>query len=95
MKPNEYRMWPNGPTIELPAGYYWDASAQEVVKNDLTWRGDLMALWRLQQGGSEKNPELCPKCGEPMIWVEASDFTGWSCMRTPLCVVRLPSLKEP
>jgi hypothetical protein len=48
MKKNEYLMWPNGPTIELPAEYHWDAAAQEIVKNDLTWRGDLMAFWKLQ-----------------------------------------------
>ena len=91
MKKNEYRMWPNGPTIELPAGYHWDAATQEVVKNDLTWRGGLIALWRLQQGfGVEKNPEICPQCGQPLTWVEASDFLGWSCMSTPLCCFRLP-----
>lgn len=48
-KKNEYLMYPNGPTITLPAEYHWDASAKEVVRNDLTWRGDLMAFWRHQQ----------------------------------------------
>jgi hypothetical protein len=31
----------------------------------------------------------CGKCGQPMQWVEASDFLGWSCMRTPCCVFRI------
>jgi hypothetical protein len=25
-----------------------------------------------------------------MIFVEASDFRGWSCMETPRCVFRIP-----
>jgi hypothetical protein len=48
MKKNEYLMWPNGPTIELPEGYYWDIAAQEVVTNDKTWRGGLMDFWKRQ-----------------------------------------------
>jgi hypothetical protein len=51
MKKNEYLMWPNGPTIELPAEFHWNAATQEVVKNDLTWRGDLPAFWKLHHGG--------------------------------------------
>jgi len=50
MKKNEYRMWPNGPPIELPAEYHWDSIKQEVVKNDLSWRGDLLAFRKLQHG---------------------------------------------
>jgi hypothetical protein len=46
---NEYLMWANGPLIELPDEYYWDIAAQEVVMNDLTWRGDLAAFWSRQQ----------------------------------------------
>lgn len=38
-------MWPNGPTIELPDEYHWDVTSQEVVKNDLSWRGNLQAFW--------------------------------------------------
>ena len=34
--------------------------------------------------------EPCEKCGKPMIFVEASDFRGWSCMDTPCCVFRIP-----
>lgn len=30
----------------------------------------------------------CPKCGKPLIYVTASDFTGYSCMSTALCVHR-------
>jgi hypothetical protein len=48
MKKNEYFMWPNGPTILLPSEFHWDAVTREVVKNDLSWRGDLMAFWKLQ-----------------------------------------------
>jgi hypothetical protein len=46
----EYRMWPNGPTIELPDEYHWDSIKQEVVRNDHSWRGDLLAFWKLQHG---------------------------------------------
>jgi len=31
----------------------------------------------------------CAVCGKPMIRVHASDFDGWSCMESPLCVYRL------
>jgi hypothetical protein len=48
MKKNEYLMWPNGPTIELPREYHWDSIKQEVVKNDHSWRGDLLAFWKLR-----------------------------------------------
>lgn len=49
MKSNTYTMWPTnptGPTIVLPATHHWDAGTQEVVANDLSWRGDLMAWYR-------------------------------------------------
>jgi hypothetical protein len=45
-KKNEYRMWPNGPTIVLPDDYHFDSATQEIVANDLSWRGDLMAWWK-------------------------------------------------
>ena len=48
---NEYRMWANGPTIELPDEYHWDAETQHVVMNDLTWRGSLMEFWKRCQSG--------------------------------------------
>ena len=35
-------------------------------------------------------PVKCEKCAKPMIFVEASDFRGWSCMETPRCVFRIP-----
>lgn len=43
---NTYKMWPNGPEITLPKTHHWDAEKQEVVANDLSWRGDLMAWWK-------------------------------------------------
>ena len=36
----------------------------------------------------------CEKCDKPMIFVEASDFRGWSCMDTPFCVFRIPLPNE-
>ena len=45
---NEYIMWPNGPTIELPDGFHWDIARQEVVKDDGSWRGGLKAYLNYQ-----------------------------------------------
>ena len=57
MKKNEYRMWPNGPTIELPRDYHFEAATQENVKNDLTWRGNLAAWWKLGQETAKARPK--------------------------------------
>jgi hypothetical protein len=59
MEKTKYLMWQNGPTLELPAAYHWDAATQEVVKNDLSWRGDLQAFWRHQHAGdvAERIPQ--------------------------------------
>lgn len=46
MNTNTYRMWPNGPEITLPNTHHWDSAAQEVVANDLSWRGNLLAWYR-------------------------------------------------
>jgi hypothetical protein len=32
----------------------------------------------------------CPQCGVSMTFVTASDYEGWACMSTPLCVCRIP-----
>lgn len=32
----------------------------------------------------------CPQCGTAMTFVTASDYEGWSCMSTPLCVCLIP-----
>lgn len=36
MKSNKYRMWPDGPTIELPAKYHWDAAAERPPNHQKT-----------------------------------------------------------
>ena len=46
---NTYKMWPNGPDIVLPEGYNFNSESQRIVKNDLTWSGDLMAFWKHQK----------------------------------------------
>lgn len=32
----------------------------------------------------------CPKCGSKMLFIQASDFEGWSCTETPGCTINLP-----
>lgn len=46
---NTYKMWPNGPDIVLPDEYHFNSETQQIVKNDLTWSGDLMAFWKHQK----------------------------------------------
>lgn len=48
-KKNTFLMWPNGPDLELPWGYYWDIENQQVVRNDKEWRGDLVEFWQHQR----------------------------------------------
>lgn len=43
-----YRMWPNGPTLELPDDYHWDPEKKEIVKNDGSWHGDLLQFFHHQ-----------------------------------------------
>ncbi len=61
-----------------------------LMNESASLRKELGRLVSILEHGATK-PPLCPQCGKPLLFVWASDFEGWACMSTMLCVFRLPS----
>jgi ssDNA-binding Zn-finger/Zn-ribbon topoisomerase 1 len=46
----------------------------------------------LDQSTINRVAPLCPQCAKPLMYIQATDFTGWVCMITPCCSFHIASI---
>ena len=74
-------------------GYLGDNPLVLMENADGTTRNYFLSDPELETAAREVVKRVAPaciQCGVGMIFAEAADFRGWSCMETPRCVFRIP-----
>lgn len=73
----------------------WTAGSNLYVEKDLTeaynqgYKDGSNHFYGEDCPKGESQVPACPKCGEKMIFIDAVDFNGWSCVHTAGCVFHL------